>query len=237
MSLVKIQMLPDPPTKPSRIEAHTRIENNRKTISSLTERIQSAEHSLAQIVEESRRNIEELKNERSQLEQDVSLALAYISPIRTLPHELLRHIFMLNFEDHPCCAWGLAAVCSLWRKLVLLIPRLWSKVNHLRCPPTKGVKLWSIFICSNGCPMHTSLFFFALRACTHVSFSFFFLWRRSDLLPPQMLVQILFDCGLSALEVVIHLTLKYSSKCKHPLPRRLVVVQLPQFDTRCYHRW
>ena len=120
---------PEPPTAGSHAEAQTQIESNKKKIQSLSVEIASTEDKLAQIVNEYRSAIRTLHKSKQELEEEVSLALAYISPIRTLPHELLRHIFLLNFEDQPCCAWGVAAVCSLWRRLVLGMPRMWSKVR------------------------------------------------------------------------------------------------------------
>ena len=119
---------PEPPTTGSRAEAQAQIESNKKKIQSLSETIASTEDKLAQIINEYRCAIRALHKSKQELEEEVSLTLAYISPIRTLPHELLRHIFLLNFEDQPCCAWGVAAVCSLWRRLVLAMPRMWSKV-------------------------------------------------------------------------------------------------------------
>ena len=120
---------PEPPTTGSRAEAQAQIESHRKRIQSLSETIVSTEDKLAQIINEYRCAIRVLQKTKQDLEDEVSLTLAYISPIRTLPHELLRHIFLLNFEDQPCCAWGIAAVCSLWRRLVLAMPRMWSKVR------------------------------------------------------------------------------------------------------------
>lgn len=132
---MSLHLLPEPPTTAARIQAQTQLMAHRKSVELLNEKIQSAEDALAQIVSESQCTIEELKQERSVLEKELVLTLAYIAPIRTLPQELLRHIFMLNFEDHPCCAWGLSAVCVTWRKLVLSVPRLWSKASHLYSRP------------------------------------------------------------------------------------------------------
>lgn len=120
---------PEPPTNGSRAEAQAQIESNRKKIQSLSESITSTEDKLQQIINEYRCVVRVLQKAKQELEDEVSLTLAYISPIRTLPHELLRHIFLLIFEDQPCCAWGIATVCSLWRRLVLAMPRMWSKVR------------------------------------------------------------------------------------------------------------
>lgn len=119
----------EPPTESSVAEARRALQAQRQELSQLSERITSAEDALAQIVTDRKRAIQEMQCEQHALEEKVKLTLAYISPIRRLPHELLRHIFMFNFDNHPCCAWILASVCVLWRRLALSIPKLWSKVS------------------------------------------------------------------------------------------------------------
>lgn len=121
--------LPEPPTQATLADARRQLGHQRKSIQALSTQIQAAEDELARIVEERRSAIRELEAERAALEEDVSATLAYVAPIKRLPHELLRHIFLLNFEEYPCCAWVLSAVCSLWRRLVLSMPTLWSKVS------------------------------------------------------------------------------------------------------------
>jgi hypothetical protein len=79
-------------------------------------------------VADSRCTIKQLQRERAALEEKISRTLAYVSPIRRLPAELLRLIFMTNFDEYPCCAWILSSVCSQWRRLALSMPKLWSKV-------------------------------------------------------------------------------------------------------------
>lgn len=120
---------PEPPTESSVSEARRALQVQRQELSQLSERITSAEDALAQIVVDRKRTIREMQREQLVLEDKIKHTLAYISPIRRLPHELLRHIFMFNFDNHPCCAWILASVCVLWRRMVLSIPKLWSKVS------------------------------------------------------------------------------------------------------------
>lgn len=135
--------LPEPPTKTARSEARSRIQFSRKSIDELDRRIQSVEDELAQIISRRQYEIDELKQERATLQRDIDSALAYVSPIRSLPNELLRHMFMLNFEDDPCCAWQLAAVCTSWRILCLTIPKLWSKVSPLYINGITSLKQYS----------------------------------------------------------------------------------------------
>ena len=149
---------PEPPTASSRAEARAQIESNRKKIQSVSETIASTEDKLAQIINEYRSVIRVFHKTKQELEDEVSLALAYISPIRTLPHELLRLIFLLNFEDQPCCAWGIASVCPLWRRLVLGMPRMWSKVRFKKTSEPSRVLGFTIpvftFSCSDSACDH-----------------------------------------------------------------------------------
>ena len=124
----------DPPTKETLNNAHRSLEATRASIEEVTSKIDAAEIALAQLVRESRLAISELEERRAALEDQVSKTLAYLSPIRRLPMELLREIFVWSFEEHACSAWVLAAVCPSWRRLALRIPIIWSKVSSLEFP-------------------------------------------------------------------------------------------------------
>ena len=120
---------PEPPTCSALQDARRELQKQQAAVQSISERIQKAEDDLDRIVKASRSNIEEMRKERTALEDQVSHTKAYLSQIRRLPQELLGHIFMHIFEEYPCCAWVLASVCSVWRRQVLSMPRLWSKVR------------------------------------------------------------------------------------------------------------
>ena len=119
----------EPPTNETLEGARRRLVVTRDAVSQLSTKIDAAEATLAQIVQESQYAINELQAQRAELQKQVAKTLAYLSPIRRLPLELLREIFMRSFEDHPCSAWVLAAVCTSWRRLALRIPLIWSKVS------------------------------------------------------------------------------------------------------------
>jgi F-box-like len=124
----------DPPTPSSLADARRFLDENNASLDLLDRKIETAETQLAQIVAESRNAINQLQRERVALEEKITHALAYMSPIRRLPIELLRHIFLMNFDEYPCCAWILSSVCSQWRRLSLSMPKLWSKVCYpLQC--------------------------------------------------------------------------------------------------------
>jgi hypothetical protein len=121
-------LLREPPTKESIRDARNALHLTRREISQLTTQIDTADAALALLVHDSKKNINSLIAHRAHLEATELRTLAYLSPIRKLPSELLRDIFISNFDEYPCCAWVLAAVCSSWRRLVLQTPKLWSKV-------------------------------------------------------------------------------------------------------------
>lgn len=119
----------DPPTSAQITSAKLHLAERQASATNLQSQIKHAEDSLRQIVEDSQRAIASLEFERRQIQREIELALAFISPIRSLPDEILREIFWYEFEIHPCCAWVLASVCSVWRRIVLKMPRMWSKVR------------------------------------------------------------------------------------------------------------
>ncbi|KAJ6571487.1 hypothetical protein B0H19DRAFT_937098 [Mycena capillaripes] len=134
----------EPPTALSLSAARANLEDSLKNASSLAERINAAQVSLAQIVAEAQAAIEDMLREKHSLQDTIEQTQAYLAPIRRLPGELLRELFMWCFEGHPCCAWVLSAVCATWRQQALAIPRIWSKIrlftNQSSSPDT--IRLW-----------------------------------------------------------------------------------------------
>jgi hypothetical protein len=120
---------PEPPTRAALVDARRALDEIRSSVHELSVKIERAEAALAQIVTDSKITINQMQEERGCLEEQVIHTMAYLSPIRRLPIDLLRDIFMWSFEDYSCQAWILAAVCSSWRRLALRMPRIWSKVR------------------------------------------------------------------------------------------------------------
>ncbi|TFK25352.1 hypothetical protein FA15DRAFT_703763 [Coprinopsis marcescibilis] len=135
---------PDPPTTASLNSARHALELRRASIEFVANKIDAAEKALAEIVRESRCAINELEAEKARLVQDELATLAYLSPVRRLPQELLREIFMWCFEEHACSAWILAGVCTSWRRLALRMPLLWSKIRLITTPSASAdtIRLW-----------------------------------------------------------------------------------------------
>ena len=127
---------PEPPTRATLQDARNELAKQTAAVEVVSAKIKAAEDELDRLVRESRSAIQEMEKERAALADQVAQTMAYLSEIRRLPQELLGQIFMFIFEEYPCCAWVLASVCSLWRRQVLSMPRLWSKVcqsNPLSC--------------------------------------------------------------------------------------------------------
>jgi hypothetical protein len=123
--------LPEPATESTLADARRALVLQQQSLAQISSKINASEDALAQIVADSRCAINSMLKDRTALEDKIFHTMAYLSPIRRLPFELLRQIFMFDFETYPCCAWVLCAVCSLWRKTALSMPKLWSKVRSL----------------------------------------------------------------------------------------------------------
>ncbi|KAI0795387.1 hypothetical protein C8Q75DRAFT_745737 [Abortiporus biennis] len=150
---------PEPPTQASIGEARRELASQRESVQTITSKIATAEQELARFIEESRHAIRQMHQEREELQEKVTMTLAYISPIRRLPNEILRQIFLCNFEEYPCCAWVLSSVCSLWRRLVLHMPKLWSKIRLITSQdaPADTIRLW-LERSGQTCPLDIQIF-------------------------------------------------------------------------------
>ena len=109
-------------------EARVKLKTQQDDAAALAKRIYDAEEQLAQIIAESKLAIDALEDEKHQVELKIQRTKAYLSPMRRLPDDLLRELFWFEFEMAPCCAWVLGAVCTRWRRIVLNMHRIWSRV-------------------------------------------------------------------------------------------------------------
>ncbi|KAH8115898.1 hypothetical protein DFH11DRAFT_1688140 [Phellopilus nigrolimitatus] len=125
-------------------EAKSKLEAQEKEASELGRKIEEARSELEELIAESKRAINALEDDKRRVQGEIQLTKEFLSPMRRLPDDLLQHIFWSNFEEFPCCAWTLAAVCSSWRRLVLNMPRMWSKIRLVTTPDASPdtVRLW-----------------------------------------------------------------------------------------------
>ncbi|KAF8526626.1 hypothetical protein BU17DRAFT_82788 [Hysterangium stoloniferum] len=117
------------PTTAQLAEAKEALHTSERALQDISIKIERAEQQLAEIVASTKRTIDGLNAERAVVQEEIALVLAYVSPIRRLPNELLREVFLVYFEEDARCAWTLAAVCSLWRRITIAMPKIWSKVR------------------------------------------------------------------------------------------------------------
>lgn len=70
-------------------------------------------------------------DERDIIRANESAALSFIAPIRRLPLEIYREIFLSAgaADSLGHTPWHLSGVCRLWRKMALNIPHLWSHIR------------------------------------------------------------------------------------------------------------
>ncbi|KIM38078.1 hypothetical protein M413DRAFT_250649 [Hebeloma cylindrosporum] len=141
---MSLPVFAEPPTKETLADARRILEETRVSVRDFNTRIDAAEAALAQIVRDSQYAIREMEEQRSALQKQVAYAMSYLSPLRRLPLELLREIFLWSFEDQPCSAWVLAAVCTSWRRLALRTPLIWSKIRLMTTQHTSAdtIRLW-----------------------------------------------------------------------------------------------
>ncbi|KAI5119078.1 hypothetical protein M0805_005496 [Coniferiporia weirii] len=132
------------PTATELAEAKARLNEQEKEAGELERKIEEAQRALEELIAASTRAISDLEHDLHNAEAGIRLTRELLSPMRRLPNDLLQHIFWAAFEDSPCCAWTLAAVCSSWRRIVLSMPRIWSKIRLVTTPNVNPdiIRLW-----------------------------------------------------------------------------------------------
>jgi F-box-like len=76
--------------------------------------------------EATRKRIQELEQERAELDKEIGNDKGFIAPIRRLPSELLSEVFIWSeINGNP---WPITKVCRSWRSVALRTPQLW---NHI----------------------------------------------------------------------------------------------------------
>ncbi|KAJ7644613.1 hypothetical protein FB45DRAFT_1021369 [Roridomyces roridus] len=72
----------------------------------------------------------ELIRLRAERENVLAKLAAVVYPVLTLPHEITSEVFLRYLDDEPTCnPLVLSSVCSLWRKVALSTPRLWTHLH------------------------------------------------------------------------------------------------------------
>ncbi|KAL5521523.1 hypothetical protein ACEPAF_2271 [Sanghuangporus sanghuang] len=133
-----------PPSTMQLEEGKQRLKEQEQEATDIQRKIVDAQRALEELIAESTRVISALEDDKRRVESEIKASREFLSPMRRLPDDLLRHVFASSFEDVPCCAWTLAGVCCRWRRIALNMPRIWSKirlVTTLNSSPDT-IRLW-----------------------------------------------------------------------------------------------
>ncbi|CAK5272284.1 unnamed protein product [Mycena citricolor] len=108
------------------------VEQLKQLMSGPQQRISNVDSELAAL----RQSMEKLEGEKRQLSAYVDAHSALISPVRRLPVDVIREIFLACLPTARNCVMStteapllLGRVCSSWRDISLSTPRLWSKLH------------------------------------------------------------------------------------------------------------
>ena len=104
-------------------------------------KIAVARANLELIITESNLAIRALEDEQEEAALSIRKTKAFLSPMRRLPDDILQLLFWFQFDASPTCAWTLAAVCRRWRRMLLNMPRIWSKVRSVGYCPSSRTKI------------------------------------------------------------------------------------------------
>ncbi|KAH7868332.1 uncharacterized protein C8R40DRAFT_846837 [Lentinula edodes] len=107
------------------------LDTTLQTITSVQNQINSAKCRLSQSILDAKQELTTLYSEKRALEEEARRALGEVAPIRRVPAELLRAVFLDIFEEDATgkAGWIFAAVCRRWRIVSLETPMLWTRIR------------------------------------------------------------------------------------------------------------
>lgn len=154
-------------------------------LNALNSKITQEEAELEALILQRHLALSALQHEKERLEDEVQETRAALAPVRRLPDDLLREVVWWIFEGEgkgdkekggdPACGWMLSAVCRRWRRVVLGMPRLWSKVRTAIAPIVLSISIPSsvaylAIVETNCCLCCWSKIVFHLRPfCAHLA--------------------------------------------------------------------
>ncbi|KIK56200.1 hypothetical protein GYMLUDRAFT_263869 [Collybiopsis luxurians FD-317 M1] len=109
-------------------------------------KILTARSRISQVLLDAQRELALLYHQKRTLEEQAQRALGEQAPIRNVPLDILREVFLQVSEDDPKAkaGWLFAAVCRRWRALALETPRLWTRIRLVTSLDQSAdvVRLW-----------------------------------------------------------------------------------------------
>ncbi|KAJ6460840.1 hypothetical protein C8R47DRAFT_937709, partial [Mycena vitilis] len=130
---------------------HTNAVPSYEECDTIRKLLEAPQNELALITEEISRLqflIDEAVDKRRQLQQFVDAHLALVSPVRRLPDDVIRRIFVatlpttrnppMSSDEEPLL---LCRVCKSWRAVALATPRLWAALHIVVPRPSRLARL------------------------------------------------------------------------------------------------
>ncbi|CAE6501180.1 unnamed protein product [Rhizoctonia solani] len=121
--------LMDIPSKAQVSEARLTIAHCEQELDTLSCQIAAEESEVAKLIKEAHERLAALQAKKTTNQKKMENARAVLSPIRSMPPELLGNVFIYAFEADPLVAWRLAAVCSAWRRQALSTCLIWTRLH------------------------------------------------------------------------------------------------------------
>ncbi|KAH7345610.1 hypothetical protein B0J17DRAFT_640529 [Rhizoctonia solani] len=121
--------LMDVPSKAQVSEARLTIAHCEEELNMLSCQIAAEESKVAKLLKEAHERLTALRAKKTTNQKKIENARAILSPIRSMPPELLGNVFIYAFEADPLVAWRLAAVCSAWRRQALSTCLIWTRLH------------------------------------------------------------------------------------------------------------
>ncbi|CAG7852298.1 SubName: Full=Uncharacterized protein {ECO:0000313/EMBL:CCA71137.1} [Serendipita indica DSM 11827] len=135
----------DSEPSPPRRQYPTETLPNAREIAAARRDLRADEEALARLKALEKEALAELEVKKKQIQEQISVyhtrrdairenrrqTLSYLAPIRRLPLEIYREIFLASgLSDYTGkIPWTIASVCRIWRKMALDFPNLWSTIR------------------------------------------------------------------------------------------------------------
>ncbi|KAJ1302023.1 hypothetical protein OPQ81_000858 [Rhizoctonia solani] len=140
-----LKAIMDIPSKAQINEARLTIAHCEQELNTLSCQIAAEESRVVNIIKEAHEQLAALQAKKGAQQKRIENARAILSPIRSMPPELLRNVFIHAFEADPVVAWRVAAVCSAWRRQALSTCLIWTRL-HVKTSARTDPELFRLWL-------------------------------------------------------------------------------------------
>ncbi|KAF8734893.1 hypothetical protein RHS02_06719, partial [Rhizoctonia solani] len=139
----------DIPSKAQVSEARLTIDHCEQELNTISCQIAAEESRVVKLIKEAHERLAALQAKKNIQQKRIENARAMLSPIRSMPPELLGNVFIYAFEADPLVAWRLAAVCSAWRRQALSTCHIWTRL-HVKTNARTDPELFRLWLERSG---------------------------------------------------------------------------------------